>query len=281
MIRFFSLFAVAAAMLLLCACSHSLNVATFNVRTPVDGSPNSWDERAPRIRKIIEDNKFDLFGVQEAFQDRQIASLSETPGYACITGNNKAFKHAGNRDAIFYRTDRLELLDQGIFTLSDTPEVFASKSWGNFEARYAVWGKFRDKKTGVEFFHFNTHLDHRSRLARENSVALILARVKEQAKGLPVILTGDFNVSPASPVYAAAAAQLNDSYVISETPSTGPIRTYNGFRKWKENTGSRIDYVFVSKGVRVLSHRTIDTLIDGRFPSDHFPVSAELLLKKD
>lgn len=275
--RFVRFFAVAAAALLLCACSESLRVATFNVRGPYDDTPNTWEERAPRIRKIIEDNDFDLFGVQEAFRKMQIESIAEVSGYAYITGK-PIHVVAGYRDAIFYRTSRLELLDQGIFTLSDTPEVFHSKSWGNYEARYAVWAKFRDKRTGKEFFHFNTHLDHKSAPAKVNGIILIMTRAKEQAKGLPVIVTGDFNGRPDTEVYAEAAKRMKDTFTITETPSTGSERTFTAFR-YPEHIGGKLDYVFVSDGIRVLSHRTVDTLIDGKFPSDHFPVMAKLILE--
>ena len=251
-----------------------LRVATFNIRGPANPPPNDQKSREPRIRKTIEDNRFDLFGVQEAFRKEQTAHIEAMPGYARIDGGNKTFKGWSRRDSIFYRTDRLELLDQGIFMLSEKPDSPGSKGWDCAEARLAVWAKFKDKINGKIFFHYNTHLDHVGKLAKRNGVELIVSHAEKNAAGCPVILTGDFNSTPRSKVYAHVSSKLKDAAKISEAPAVGPDFTFHAFgrgRSWY------VDYIFVSSGIRVISHRIIDTLIDGKYPSDHYPVIAELV----
>ena len=254
----------------------SLRVATFNVRGPANPPPNDQKSREPRIRKIIEDNQFDLFGVQEAFREMHTDHIEAMPGYARIDGDNKAFKDWSRRDSIFYRTDRLELLDQGIFMLSETPEVPGSRGWDCAEARLAVWAKFEDKLTGKIFYFYNTHLDHVGKSAKLNGAALIVSHAEKNAAGCPVILTGDFNSTPTSKVYAHVSSKLKDAAKISETPAAGPDITFQAFgksRPWY------VDYIFVSSGINVLYHRIIDTLVDGQYPSDHFPVMAKIVLE--
>lgn len=282
--RIISFCGLAAAALLLCGgcCSSAavpspvLRVATFNVRGPGDPAPNDHKSREPRIRKIIEDNKFDLFGVQEAFREKHTAHIEAMPGYARIDGGDEKFKGWGRRDSIFYRTDRLELLDQGIFMLSETPAVPGSKSWDCFEPRLAVWAKFKDKVTGKIFFHYNTHLDNVGKQAKQNSPFVILAHAEKNAAGYPVILTGDFNNTPKSKTCRNVSTVLTNAATISEIPAVGPDFTFHAYGK---GTPWYLDYIFVSPGTRVLSHRIIDTLIDGKYPSDHFPVMAELILE--
>ena len=258
------------------AASPVLRVATFNIRGPANPPPNDQKSREPRIRKIIEDNQFDIFGVQEAFREMHTDHIEAMPGYARIDGDNKAFKDWSRRDSIFYRTDRLELLDQGIFMLSETPEVPGSRGWDCAEARLAVWAKFEDKFTGKIFYLYNTHLDHVSKSAKLNGAALIVSHAEKNAAGCPVILTGDFNSTPTSKVYAHVSSKLKDAAKISEIPAAGPDFTFQAFGKGRP---WYLDYIFVSSGINVLSHRIIDTLVDGQYPSDHYPVMVEIELK--
>ena len=86
----FCRFAIMTALLLGGYCYSSdaaspvLRVATFNLRGPANPPPNDQKSREPRIRKIIEDNQFDLFGVQEAFREMHTDHIEAMPGYARI-----------------------------------------------------------------------------------------------------------------------------------------------------------------------------------------------------
>ena len=68
---------------------------------------------------------------------------------------------------------------------------------------------------------------------------------------------------------------MNDSFYHTKTPHYGPKGTFTAFdvTKIPEN---RIDYIFV-KGFEVLSNRTVNDRRENLlYPSDHFPVIAEL-----
>lgn len=255
-----------------------LRVATFNIRVPVDQGINTWEKRLPRIHKIVADNNFHVFGIQEMFRKSQHATLNSFPGFVRVDGNNPAYQDLAVYDVIFYRPERLELLDQGVFALSETPDVPKSKSWNTNLPRETTWAKFRDKSNGRIFFLYNTHLDHRSVVARRKGTDVNLAHIKANAGDLPVILLGDFNAPEHTDVYKKVAARMNDSRKITETPAVGPYNTFSGYSR-KPGAGAHLDYIFVSPGTRVLSYRVIDTLVEGQFPSDHYPVMVEIELK--
>ena len=273
--------AAAFSAIVLPACSTvepgPLRVATFNIRVPVDDGVNTWENRLPRIHKIVSDNQFHVFGIQEMFRKSQHTTLNHFPGFERVTGNNPAYQDRPVNNVIFYRPDRLEPLDQGVYALSETPDVPKSKSWDTNLARETTWAKFRDKSDGKIFYLYNTHLDHRSNAARIKGSELNLAHIRKNAGTIPVILLGDLNSNMKSTVYRTLTKWMKDSCIITETPARGPFVTYSGYRRNK-GAGMHLDYIWVTSGIRVLSYRVIDTLIDNQFPSDHYPVMTELIL---
>lgn len=274
------LFFALAAMFLLCGCKsisqETFTLATFNIRCPVDKTPHTWQERKPRCLAVIKKNQFDIFGVQEALRSQLDDLLGDE--FLFIGGGRDDFKNKGEFSAILYRKDRFELIRGGTFGLSEKPSVPGYKSWKTACPRIATWGLFRDKRTGKEFIYYNTHLDHVSELARINGIKLLVRHAKENAKGKPLIISGDFNAKPTSPTYQTAASLLNDSAKVSLTPHTGSARTFHGFGRYMKHTYP-IDFIFVSEDIQVLSHKTDDTKFPEGFPSDHFPVITKLNLK--
>ena len=81
--------------------------------------------------------------------------------------------------AIFYRPIRFEPLEFDHFWLSDTPATIGSRSWGNNIPRMVTWVRFLDRLTEREFYFINTHFDHESQPAREQSAELLLERLAE------------------------------------------------------------------------------------------------------
>lgn len=255
----------------------SVKLATFNIRCPVDASPNSWEERKERCRRIIQNNKLDIFGVQEAHLT-QINDLLENTNYSFIGAGRSDFKNTGEFSAILYDKNRFEIIKSGTFGLSETPDIPGCKSWGAAYPRIATFGLFRDRISGKKFIYYNTHLDHVSSLARVNGIKLLLEHASENAKGLPLIITGDFNARPNSAVYKIANSILKDSAIVSLTPHQGPLQSFNNYGKSKSK--NPIDFIFVSEEFTVYSHKNDNTLINGMYPSDHFPVIAELSITK-
>lgn len=263
-----------------------LRIMTFNIRynNPNDGE-NAWPNRKDMVASVIHFHHADLVGVQEALKGQMLDLEDRLPEFAWFGVGRDDGKEAGEYSAIFYNKQRFELLEQNTFWLSETPQILGSIGWDAACVRIVTWGHFRDKKTGAKFYHFNTHFDHRGPAARENSANLIVKKIKEIAGDSPVMLTGDFNFPPTSPLYSIITAiQPDDNRVIlydalkaSKQPPHGPDWSSHGWRP-KGKPGQKIDYIFVTKDVNVLQHGVLSDEWNGRYPSDHLPVLAEITI---
>ena len=262
----------------------ALRVMTFNLRLNVasDGE-DAWPNRRDAVARTIDG--VDLVGVQEALPDMLADLDARLPGYARL-GVGREADGGGEYSAILYRTDRLELLDSGTFWLSETPETPGSQSWDAALPRIATWGRFRDRATGDEVVHVNTHFDHVGVVARQESARLLVRRLGTLADGAPVVLTGDFNVTPDSEVYRILTDGTGLADARLSAPASGPDATWNGFGR--DPLVRRIDFVFTRGPVAVRAVRTVDDTIgevlgtdNPRELSDHFAVEATVVLDAD
>ena len=253
--------------------------ASFNVRVKMskDSTPNTWEERLPRCRALIQQINADVIGLQEPLLF-QVKALVRDSEYDYIGGGRTDFKQEGEYSCILYRRSRMECLAGGTFGLSETPDVPGVRSWNSFHPRIATWGLFRDRRTGREFVFCNTHLDNKSEAARREGIKLLVAQTAKHAAGKPLMVSGDFNARPGSDTYKTALSLLRDTKTISETQHGGSGKTFHGWGR-PEVVDEPIDYIFVSPEFRVLSHRTDNTLFDGQFASDHYPVVVKMMLE--
>ena len=257
-----------------------LSVMTFNIRygTANDGE-NNWAARRELLYEVIREQGADVIGLQEALDFQLDSIVAAVPGYAVVgVGRNDAARK-GEYAAILFRKDRLQVASSGTFWFSDTPEVVASTTWGNRITRICTWARFIDRD-GRAFWHFNLHLDHESQPSRERSVELLRRRVDARPfPREPVVITGDFNVGEKNP---ALTALLSGNAFIDTFrtlyPDQQPAGTFSGFTAGKVD-GDKIDYVFVQPGTAVLAATIVRTSRNNRYPSDHFPVTAQIRLK--
>ena len=257
----------------------SFRIASFNIRTRGDKAPNDWQARIPRILAILDKYELDSIGVQELTAQQKKVLLEKGTAFAAV-GVGREPNKSGEHCCVVYRKDRFDCLDAGTFWLSTTPDVVGSHSWKTACRRICTWAKLKDKKTGKEFVHFNTHLDHRSEEARRNGAALIMSRMDDIAKGLPCFLTGDMNCRIATPSIQSFLAKMKNTKDVSETPHEGTFQTFHAYRYTDGKvTNGEIDFIFFNGDMRVLRHATINDHNGNEFPSDHFPVMAEIILK--
>jgi len=184
----------------------------------------------------------------------------------------------GEHCAVFYDARKWQVCKQATFWLSDTPDVAASMTWGNDLPRIATWAIFEARAGGSEFAVFNTHF-HWGELVVQNSTALVLDTMRVLASGLPTILVGDFNLPPDSPTYRAFTDQDRGGLVdcwraCGHSEEKG--ETVHGF---SGKGRRRLDWLLVSKRFETRSVERIAFNRAGRYPSDHFPVRAELCLR--
>lgn len=266
------------------ALPQSIKVMTFNIRldSPDDGA-NVWNNRKANLVSVIKFHKADIVGLQEA-QKHQIEYIKQSlPEYEWFGVGRDDGKDQGEFTAIFYRKDRFDTLETSTFWCSPTPE-HPGLGWDAAYQRITTFGRFKDKQTEKKFYLFNTHLDNEGPIARFESAKLIKKKIEKFCRDYPVILTGDFNSTPhsepyeyiVSPSNSDSSVQLNDTRMLSETKPYGPSGTFTGFdinAKPKEP----IDFIFVKKGIKVLSYATLSDSFDGYLPSDHYPVMAEII----
>ncbi len=255
-----------------------LNVATYNLRmnTPNDGI-NAWPNRKEEVKNLIRYHDFDLFGTQEGFIG-QLNDLLEMEEYDYIGHGRDDGEQAGEHSAIFYKKNRFKVLESGDFWLSETPDKPGLGWDATCCNRICSWGKFRDLKTSKEFFFFSVHFDHQGVTARKESAKLMVKKIKDIAGGCPVFCVGDFNSTPETEQIATMKSLLIDSRQISSMPPYGPEGTFNNFRL-DAPMKNRIDYLFVSKHIKILKYAVLTDSKNQRYPSDHQPVVIKALIK--
>lgn len=250
-----------------------LRVMTFNVRVPVtsDG-PNRWENRRDLMVDTIRQAHPDVFGTQELHKRQGDYLVSKLKNY-CWFGEGRRGGDGDEHMGVFYRTDRLTVEQSGNFWLSDTPDKPGSISWGQPYPRMVTWALFKLKSSGRTFYYFNTHFPYleKDQQARIHSAREILARLKALPHEAPIVLTGDFNASPDRPSHALLTGMLADAR-LTAAGVEGPAATFHNFTGHPDR---RIDWILY-RGFRALNERTITTHVGKRYPSDHFPVLAEL-----
>lgn len=262
--------------------SATVRVMTFNLRldTPSDG-PNAWPHRKEMVARTIQFHKADFVGIQEGLP-HQLEQLDEMLPYFDRIGIGRNTQEDPDEfSAIYYKKEKFELIENETFWLSETPGEVASVGWDAALPRIVTWGEFRDSRSGETFFVFNTHFDHVGEKARAESASLILDKIGELAGGAPVVVTGDFNITENDPPYKILTGAmgdhtnpLEDGFYEAEHGHHGPTSTWNGFEEILP--GRRIDFIFTNSGFNVIQHATIADQQDGRFPSDHLPVVADV-----
>ena len=259
-----------------------VKILTFNIRygTAKDGQ-NAWPYRQEMVSDLIRDEAPDFCGLQEALRFQIDFIRKAVPEYAEYGVGRDDGKTKGEYSAILYRKNRWRLDRGDTVWLSNTPTEPGSASWGNSIPRIVTWGRFVEKKTGREIFVFNTHFDHRSQPSREKSAAFTAVLIAREAGDAPVVLTGDFNAGEQNPAIIRIKQQEGDDAIgLVDTfrvahPDAKEVGTFNDFKG--RTDGEKIDFVFANPGAIVESAQILRTHRDSRYPSDHFPINAELV----
>lgn len=252
----------------------ALNVMTYNIRysTEKDGV-NAWSKRKDNVKALVKFHEVDVLCAQEALAEQYDAVLEHSDFEAVGAGRDDG-QRKGEFSPIFYNKNRFTKKDGGVFWLSQTPNL-PSKGWDAMFNRVCTWVRLYDKANKKEFLVFNTHYDHVGVQARIESAKLIKQKIQEIAPKLPVVYTGDLNVTPETDAIATIKSFLSDSKEVSVEPPYGPEGTFNGF-KFDSPLKDRIDYIFINKGFKVQKYGVITDSKDQRYFSDHLPVFAKL-----
>lgn len=195
--------------------------------------------------------------------------LARNPGYAAAAvGDWRVFP---STQPIFFRKDRFEVLDQGWFFFSATPDVIYSRTFNGSYPAFASWADFERRGDGRRFRVYNVHFEYSSGSNRVKSAELVRDQMAPViARGGPVFLLGDINAFHGSRVMGILEeAGLSFARV--------PGATYHADRGI--NLLPAIDHIGAAHvGAPVSGPDVLQRRYDGVWPSDHYPVIVDYRL---
>lgn len=273
---------IVATLLGIVIQAQSLKAMTYNIRLDVasDGH-NAWPFRKDFFASQIRFYEPDILGIQEAMPHQVVDLEQLLPQYNHV-GIGREGVGKGESSNIFYKKDKLKVLETNTFWLSDTPEVI-SKGWDAACHRVCTYALFQEAETNQLFWVFNTHLDHIGEQARTKGIELILAQINQlNTLNYPVIFMGDFNSEPQEDRIISLKKVMNDAREVSLEKPFGPVGTFNNFEHDKSVT-ALIDYIFISKksNLKVIKYAVLSDSKDLKYPSDHLPVYVEMVFHKN
>jgi endonuclease/exonuclease/phosphatase family metal-dependent hydrolase len=276
---------------------------TFNIKGSfsIKDGLNAWQQRSQLNVQTIKHARPDIIGFQE-FQGGNLKTYKEClPEYQYILGPHIDDIEPYTYNAIAWNPARFTLIDAGGFWLSTTPERMSS-DWESACTRVAHWTKLHCIQTNADMIHVNTHLDHISEQARQEGGKLILRKLTELGfAALPTVLTGDFNSSRWLPDYDVHIAPVAtdatyrifqdngfvDTYVAAGQQDSSVSNTFHAFEGSQYTPAHfymtwRIDWILFRDSTHHLKTNSCTIIHDAQpplYPSDHYPVLAELTLK--
>lgn len=278
---------------------------TFNIRGSFQEveARNLWQTRADCNVKTIQRHDPDIIGFQEmqlpntqTYQHR-LPDYQSRPG---ITADTQKSPGWIMHNPIYWK--HFEKVDCGGFFLSETPHVW-SKSWDASFVRSATWAIFRTEERA--FLYINAHLDHIGEQSRVESAKLIVQQADAIGGDLPVIVTADFNsrawappneddidypptiirkyLPPPNTVHKVfTEAGFRDSYIEAGHKNQLDMNTYHGFLGTDFPPAAlRIDWILVRNGRHEIGVESCEIIRDHDgdvYPSDHYPVMANLMI---
>ncbi|MDP2904607.1 MAG: endonuclease/exonuclease/phosphatase family protein [Methylovulum sp.] len=267
--------------------SEPINVLTYNVeygsafiesmaarfRNGNTGGALPWSVRLPEIRGRISGYLPDLIGLQETHTDADIAAIVPLARYTLVSYHLGNFNYGDA--ALLFKTNKFELLDNGQVWLGPNPKLPMSFGFKPLAMiRYVNWAMLREKNTGFTFMFVNTHFDNAG-VNKEPSATLFRNQLAVLAKGIPMIVTGDFNTTATTERYRRFTGADENPPVLRNAYAPASDASVAA----KFHPDQRIDHILVGGPCPVKTELWfIDPrpLKNGQPMSDHDPVFARL-----
>jgi endonuclease/exonuclease/phosphatase family metal-dependent hydrolase len=223
----------------------------------------SWVNRKSRFFQVLTSCNYDVIGMQELMRSQPGDIAINMPQYSTYGG-------------IYYKRDRFTKLDEGMFYLSETPDR-PGIGWDANQQRSCSWVYLQEKSTGIVFYFYSVHFDHIGVTARLESAKLMVRMMTERAGNKQLFCVGDFNSRPTTEAILTMRAKYTDVFDVAKNVYKG-----NGWTIVNDSGGAWIDYIFMNnkEQVTVKYAEVVDTKVDGKQISDHFPLLAEVVLTR-
>lgn len=279
------------------ACPHELKIASYNIQRQGWGGGPKWVDRRESVFAEFLEHRWDIVGTQEASEAYIEEIIKETGLKYSYIGNSKQFtkdRHRGGSEQfVIYRKDRFQPVKWDVmeYRLDKTRFTGANTNTDSYGADYykaTFWVKFYDKKNDLYFYHVNLHYPVRTPSARDAYSLLLLEHILGNFEELPVVITGDFNCDERD----WGCRYIDESSFMDDTMTALPPEKR---RNWEYFTAGvycpvekllknyrHLDHIYYTPGhMEVLTwevdHETVN---DGKYASDHLPVTAELKFYK-
>lgn len=252
-----------------------LKVLQYNVLydSNKEGRPSTF---LADICDTIREQDPDVFGTQEYNAEIIQAFKSDLTQYSSYMGAGSTAP-----DFIYWKTEKFNVIKKGYFFMSNTPTV-TSKLPGSNQNRAFSYVILEFKENGKRFVFVNVHTDYKAEdSVRKAQLAVLTSLLpKINPDNLPIIFVGDFNATPTSASvlsFLADNKNVKRSYTVAEKRGdTGGTLVISGFTERPEYV---FDYIFISTdSIKAKYYSVIANFKEGKSPSDHLPVFAELEL---
>lgn len=251
---------------------------SYNIRYdgPSDLAPD-WAHRKVPIIAQLEKERPTIIGFQEVLKNQFDDLSSALPSFHGVGVGRDDGKATGEFTPIFYDTTRYLLQQSGTFWLSPTPEI-PSKGWDAALHRICTYALLQSKYDSKKLWVLNTHFDHVGEAARLYSAQLLIEKLAEfsQIVNAPLLLLGDFNAEPESPVYLLLTASFQDLSCSKRHRELCSEPTFNAFTLTTADD-KIIDYCFGSPGIISMQFKVLKKPFDRSYPSDHFPIALSFI----
>ena len=283
------------------ASSVLLTVMSYNVEVYDSG----WDGRDPaKVAETILTQSPDIIGLQEVNQgksngwDATLNSLASSGGYTRLQGGYTG-RYNFEKNEIFYKTSKFNLLSEGTKTLRQTASELGVPNTENADPdisnidRIFHYAVLQEKSTGRKILVVNTHLHYggtgsgheEDDKLRRYEIAALLAWLETQRATYPdQIVMGDMNSH-----YKGGQGKVNmklfEDDGFEKTCTDATVKGDVGGTTVKNSRSVReewiFDYILTKGNLDAAYYTVVDNPIDegGKYPSDHIPVLAKIYLR--
>jgi endonuclease/exonuclease/phosphatase family metal-dependent hydrolase len=276
-----------------------VRLLTYNLlENTFDGTRESgsivspWSKRRVNAAKLIRQANPDIIDIEEGAAwvghihgfggTRQVDDLRKLlPGYSLarteIPPTEHGYRRTGNY--ILYRSSAYRTVGAGDNWILDGP-------------RTAAYQELQNRSSGAKVLVVAPHVVAGNGAARDKLRQVETTKVVSSATrlasglGVPVVYGGDFNSTPDKhhafdgPALVMRANRIVDAHDVAPRCYNNQFNSANQYLRKPPAFGDRIDHIFTSRGIGVVSWGLVIDLKGGKFvgtiPSDHNPIWAEL-----